>query len=812
MNDLMGLTNSRDRVLVAGIDGTGTVLLVDVDSWTSATAAPCDVSAVGLGEETTDGLWYVYMGCDDGTMERWVWNGATLKASTDSDGNAITQTVADGDPVANVFVTASGDVFATTVGTNEAVLMHSMREDLGNLDGVAGYPVGFANTGLFDATFNLHVDPEPTLERVTISHQGARHSVLTLGTAAPTFAGQQTISTTPVDLAASIDGLAYVADDADRISRLTGQSSSSGVLVLLQDVTSPNALTYYDDGSAEGPHILVQDDVQFSAFPFDANGNLSSTATRVFPIDAVGLDMMLGPDGYVFMGTEQSGLMVLTDRPWVSNLTLGDSSGVTGDEVTFSFTLDEATTWSLHVGGNRSGNGTELASGTATEPGIISSAFTVTDEFEAGESFLYLVAGPSGRQGHARTTFDVDNPPGKVTLRQGDVQFDDSQLTVVFDGLEESDIREYRVYWSDKRFSASDWQAINFPDQGTPGGPTSDAEGSPPSPTVVEATGEGGTVAVTLTPLTNGTTYYMAVRAVDESGMEGPMSSVVNEKPRATCLASECIGEPGGVSCSTGGPGGSGGLALLAIAGGALLRRRRSLATLAVVAGLGLGTTAQAQTTPDPDGPRAGIRAVLGEDATPVRGKFSVTFGSHRMQDETLQAAYGDGITTFRIETGPVFWQIAELDVGIGWSGKKGAKLSEGDLSASGTPTRIDWMPVWGGAKVRLQVLDEQPVVPYAGVGGEWVFWRERQLDPETDTYNDGKQVTGQKGGWYWKAGAGILLDLFDPRRASRNEAANGINDTWLILEFREDRVGGTPTHPLSFSGWSFSGGLQMDF
>jgi MYXO-CTERM domain-containing protein len=49
--------------------------------------------------------------------------------------------------------------------------------------------------------------------------------------------------------------------------------------------------------------------------------------------------------------------------------------------------------------------------------------------------------------------------------------------------------------------------------------------------------------------LTNGVTYFLALRAIDEGDLVGPLSAVVSGAPQATCGAAQCADDPG-CSCS----------------------------------------------------------------------------------------------------------------------------------------------------------------------------------------------------------------------------------------------------------------------
>jgi hypothetical protein len=115
----------------------------------------------------------------------------------------------------------------------------------------------------------------------------------------------------------------------------------------------------------------------------------------------------------------------------------------------------------------------------------------------------------------------------------------------------------------------------------------------------------------------------------------------------------------------------------------------------------------------------------------------------------------------------------------------------------------------------RLQILDEQLIVPDIRAGLDYLVWNE--LD---DNFAGGKdKVHGAKVGTHWAIGGGLLLDAFAPRRASLLEAQTGVNDTFLQVEWRkmyiDDRTAPWKTgagEGLVFSGTEFTVGLKLDF
>ena len=78
----------------------------------------------------------------------------------------------------------------------------------------------------------------------------------------------------------------------------------------------------------------------------------------------------------------------------------------------------------------------------------------------------------------------------------------------------------------------------------------------------------------------------------------------------------------------------------------------------------------------------------------------------------------------------------------------------------------------------------------------------------------------GAKFGTHTGLGLQVLLDTFQPRRASLLEAQSGINDTWITFEWRRQRVDGRSRpwtsndapNLLQFDGDAYMVGLKLDY
>ena len=90
--------------------------------------------------------------------------------------------------------------------------------------------------------------------------------------------------------------------------------------------------------------------------------------------------------------------------------------------------------------------------------------------------------------------------------------------------------------------------------------------------------------------------------------------------------------------------------------------------------------------------------------------------------------------------------------------------------------------------------------MPFAGIGYDYWLWEE--------SWNGGGK-SGGKSGTHTSLGVNLLLDIFQPNRASRLEATSGITDSYISIGWRKQSVG-TDTG-LSFSGEAVMFGLKLD-
>jgi MYXO-CTERM domain-containing protein len=499
-------------------------------------------------------------------------------------------------------------------------------------------------------------------------------------------------------------------------------------------------------------------------------------------------------DGYVIAGTSGGDIWVLTDRPWVEADSPKPKAALSGTEVSIDFVVDVDGTWKARLNGEDNEDGSVLASGKVTAGEVATATFTVSDGFLEGDNRIRIVVtSDDGAQGHDTSVLSVDNPPSRVSLRSSHVGWGDQQVEVRIPGISDEDLVQYEVFVTTRDFSDEEY---------TTGGPG--FEGAPGDvganrlnlPRTVSAE-PGQDMQLTIAPLTNGVTYYVAVRATDEAGMEGEMSKVVSVMPRETYGAADLAGEKGGLNCSSSGAGAVGILGLIGALAIGLRRRSTFLAAglLTLVFSLPAGAKA--------DWPQnvKGWSQVKGDT-------FAVRYGPIHFDDDSITSIFGDsGNSMLMLEFGPTIYDLIEIKGSIGYFHGEGSRLSASGASSS----QYDYLnlyPLSADLTARLDVLPEQPIVPFAGVGMDYFFWREIW---EGSGGSGRQNVSGGKPGWHTTYGAHFLLDIFNVRRASKLAAVTGITDSYITVEYREQKIGEDQSG-LRFTGDTLTFGLKFDY
>ncbi len=757
-------------------DGSANVRFLDLGDWEiGADTSVCTDSTVGgLAIAGESAPYEVYVGCGDGTL-------AVIELDEFGETTALYDenvTVDEGQAILAV-EPAEGLVYVIAEsedGDNQAHVVE-IGSDSATVDGDDGYPSTFGVSGFEDS--------HASSTYIFVAHGGDEVSKLELSSGSISNSTENLASRDFVDMYAINASAAFLADTDGGILRYNPSGNDFYILLDSEDGLESNQALAISD--TDGDAALVVYDAgpsEVVIFDFDT-GSLTPGDTELQRFEAADIAELVTTSGYVVGGGSTGELQVLTDRPWVEIEDVDPSSAVSGDSVSVQFSSDTSGDWELYLGGTVSGDGDLLASGELEADELTQASITVSSSFAEGVNKLWLLVSSSGLVGHDRDSVSVDNPPGAVTLSAEDVGFGNQQITVSFEGIEDADLDHYTLYCTTSEFDAGDYET---------GGPEFDGDDEVEDELPREVSAEpGADVTVTILPLTNDVTYYVAVRAYDEGGQEGEMSNVLSAMPQETVGAAELAGEQGGY-CGTRARAG-----VLAVALGAVLlglRRRRS----------GLAVLLALLWAP-------GVLAAADEERPErERANVELRYGPYFPTNEGVTTVYGSsGHQLLLLEGGAKLGRFFEVDLGAGFYQELGTLVSvDDDHSSAAEHTMLTAMPLTGSLALRLDIVEEQILVPHGSMGMDYWLWRENWY--VNDAVGGDSELVGGELGWHWSAGLALLLDRFDAGHASKLENSTGIDDTYLVAEFRQQRLGmwGSDGQSL-FDGSMVTIGLKLD-
>jgi hypothetical protein len=172
-------------------------------------------------------------------------------------------------------------------------------------------------------------------------------------------------------------------------------------------------------------------------------------------------------------------------------------------------------------------------------------------------------------------------------------------------------------------------------------------------------------------------------------------------------------------------------------------------------------------------------------------------------------------------------WQLLKLDrigslgpgVGFGYTMMEStdyhdpADESDRDEAATGSTLKV--LPFYAVAVVRIDALAKRTPVPVAFFGkagiGYGMWWA--NYATSVDTADDGTKAKDTSWGTHWTLGAAFLLDSLDPRAANNMDATNGINNSYIFVEWYNSDLSGLgskSTMQIGDSTWMAGLALEM--
>jgi len=779
-SSLTALSASADGAWAAAVDeGNQTVWFVDTRLWIASEIAPCSAAAIDVAFWGEDGDRQAYVACDDGTLG--------LVELDDSEGTvAVGKTTIEVAELATLAIAASDDAIYVLAEQEDAYpRVHIVDPSSGYTDEDVddNYPVTLTQSGVEDVHLGTNY--------LFVAQGGDDVSKVALSTGSAVRAQENLAGRDFIDLYTLSDTMAYVVDASGGLIQFN--AGSNDYYILLDDddgLIEPSTVAVMEDGESYALLLYETDDETVLVYDVGAaTGTPGTEADDSFTAEHIA--ELVVCDDYVIGGGNTGALQVITELPWVTVDTPTGSIVSEGSMLVLSFSSDTAGDYRVLLNGDLDSEGEEIASGAieADETALVE--LEVDDTYEEGSNRIWVLVDDGSHEGHGATVLEVDNPPGAVLLSEDDVGFGDKQFTLTFAGLDDEDLSVYALYVSLFEFDPDDYET---------GGPEFEGRDDLTFPIEIDGT-PGEDVIYTVSPLTNDVTYYVAVRAVDDGGLEGTMSDVISVKPRRTASASELADESGGF-CGITHAGGAG-AALFAF--GLLIGRRRSLGAfapalhvlVAVLVVTALGSVVA---------PSAHAASVFDRGWS---SSVAMRYGSFEPVDGNIKTVYGDdGHGVFFVEAGQSIWGVLEGNIGLGFYQEVGNAVAENDREASSAEhTMLTGLPIGVGVNLRLDIKKEQFIVPFAGTGFSYWLWRENwYVNPDV---GGDSSLIGGKGGRYMNAGISLRLDALEPVRASVLKIRSGVEDSYLTAEWRRQDIG---DDGLVFDGDITTIGLKLCF
>ncbi|MSQ03394.1 MAG: hypothetical protein EXR71_16125 [Myxococcales bacterium] len=779
---------SGDEAFVAWVTTEGELIVVDTATWTAwnvAVAGGATATSVGFaGNTAAPSLW---AGLDDLSVGEWSLPSglAPLWVAAYPLAGAALAVEAD---ATSIYVLIDSDELGPAIQTYDLLARTTDADAVAEL-----YDDGFADMG---ARYTVDADTGArTITTLYVSHGGAKFGrvAVSAGSLAVSQLNENEGSRTFGDVWVDGGSTAWIAN-GDPLYSYGIQSGDSAdldiVFTLLDGVGATTAVgglstdSWVGFGADDGLHL----------YNYEGSGAVGDSVVTLGELG--GISEIAAATGYGFVGTA-AGLAVATDRAWV------EISAVSAATVTSSDTVD--VTFQSDVGGSWAAYRQQVGQGGTAEPiegasGTVDAAVPATASFVLGtadggdvtwlvEIRVTEVGGEvDGRDG---TFVSVDDAPSPVKLSAENVTFGDRRVLVEFEAFDADVAGSYQIW-----ITTEPWEAADYPT----GGPAYVGPDEVSDEIIAEPDATG-VVSKAIGGLTNGQTYYVGVRAIDSTEttvQEGFMSNVIAVTPEETYSVSERLGIASWCGLPIGPAGWLGVAGALVVVVARRPRRLRSAGGASLVVLLGaialLPTPARARPHED--------------DLTPRQWNLELRYGPFLTQDNAvLTDAFGTSDNRlFRAEFG---WttNLIEVDVSAGVYRDEGGQASASGATSSDKET-ITAVPMGLDGTLRLDFAKEQFVVPFVRAGLDLWVWNDAWVSKYDD--DGGGETTSGSLGWHWGAGLYLLLDSLDQGAASRLETVVGVNDSYLVAEYRQSYDLGSGS--LDFTSTEVTFGLKFDY
>lgn len=188
-----------------------------------------------------------------------------------------------------------------------------------------------------------------------------------------------------------------------------------------------------------------------------------------------------------------------------------------------------------------------------------------------------------------------------------------------------------------------------------------------------------------------------------------------------------------------------------------------------------------------------------------------LAFGWVFLGDEAVQGVYADkGRFVSKLHFGVVPWSKyvhVEINASFSFSQFTGSQQFVSGGGASADWVMMTLFPLGLDLLVGIDLVYEQPVVPYGGIGLNWTVFKEHDRTNKWNGYRMGPSAF---------FGAAILMDWLEHSRAAALDSKSGINDAFFTIEGRFNGAktvfedGAATTGGFGLQGWQVMLGIKL--
>ena len=521
--------------------------------------------------------------------------------------------------------------------------------------------------------------------------------------------------------------------------------------------------------------IVVAPDNDFIYVTQASDDSVGVLRVSDFSVESTGIAVGRNPQGlaltsdgrYLLVVNESDGTVsILAAGPYVSIQSTEPSAINDSDSSTATITWrsDRSGTYQVEVGGNGTkDSGETIATGTV-EADHDEQAQVTASELTQGDGDYFVFVYVDGTE---------TSSTGRIASK------------VILDTVAPSQPANLRVTLGDELLGF-EWDASTDSGSGIEGYRLSYGTQSGQLDQKVDT---GNVVRYNLTGLTNGTTYFATVSALDKATNESDPSNEVAEAPESIVGAIPSGGgcfidtawSPGRFSWPAVPIGLAAMLIVLCVRGG---KRRIGLWILLMVC---LGSVnAHAQDYRNITGIMVGLKA----------GYFSPTEG--RVEETYDSGGFAGGLTIAWINRSNF-----ETAVGVGFKA-----LNAEALTSSGRKTGQDStliiVPVELTIRYRFEYVERQIFIPYVGAGLQGVYYNE-----DIEDFGDENGFTA---GYHGSLGVRMSVNTFAPEDSEVFYQFTGVKETFLFMEGRYEVIDRFGKEDFDLGGMVLTMGVEFEF